>query len=173
MRYRRIDVGIEPVLAGLKLFPCVEGFALGKADADDGFDAFKVMGLAPYGNPKKAIDEIKQIIHPRAIIPIRIGDHVIEPSIQRTVLSFFILYIVLFGFGVILISLFGYDLISSIGASISALGNVGPAWGEFGPTDNFAPLPYAAKWVLIIFMMIGRLELFTVIILFSPSFWKQ
>ena len=117
--------------------------------------------------------EIKQIIHPRAIIPIRIGDHVIEPSVQRTVLSFFILYIVLFGFGVILISLFGYDLISSIGASISALGNVGPAWGEFGPTDNFAPLPYAAKWVLIVLMMVGRLELFTVIILFSPSFWKQ
>ena len=117
--------------------------------------------------------EIKQIIHPRAIIPIRIGDHAIEPSIQRTVLSFFILYILIFGFGVILISLFGYDLMSSIGASISALGNVGPAWGEFGPTDNFATLPYAAKWVLIILMMIGRLELFTVIILFSPSFWKQ
>lgn len=117
--------------------------------------------------------EIKQIIHPRAIIPIRIGDQAIEPSIQRTVLSFFILYILIFGFGVMIISLFGYDLISSIGASISALGNVGPAWGEFGPTDNFAPLPYAAKWILIILMMVGRLELFTIIILFSPSFWKQ
>ena len=117
--------------------------------------------------------EIKQIIHPRAIIPIRIGDQAIEPSIQRTVLSFFILYILIFGFGVMMISLFGYDLISSIGASISALGNVGPAWGEFGPTDNFAPLPYAAKWILIILMMVGRLELFTIIILFSPSFWKQ
>ena len=117
--------------------------------------------------------EIKQIIHPRAIIPIRIGDQAIEPSIQRTVLSFFILYILIFGFGVMMISLFGYDLISSIGASISALGNVGPAWGEFGPTDNFAPLPYATKWILIILMMVGRLELFTIIILFSPSFWKQ
>ena len=65
--------------------------------------------------------EIKQIIHPRAIIPIRIGDQAIELSIQRTVLSFFILYILIFGFGVILISLFGYDLMSSIGASIYPL----------------------------------------------------
>ena len=117
--------------------------------------------------------EIKQIIHPRAIIPIRIGDQAIELSIQRTVLSFFILYILIFGFGVILISLFGYDLMSSIGASISALGNIGPAWGEFGPTDNFAQLPYTAKWIFIVFMMVGRLELFTVIILFSSSFWKK
>ena len=117
--------------------------------------------------------EIKQIIHPRAILPVRIGDQAIYPYIQRTVLSFFILYILIFGLGALIISLFGYDLMSSIGASISALGNIGPGWGEFGPTDNFAPLPYAAKWVLIVLMMIGRLELFTVIILFSPSFWKQ
>ena len=66
--------------------------------------------------------EIKQIIHPRAIIPIRVGDHAIEPNIQRTVLSFFILYILIFGLGVILISFFSYDIMSSIGASISALG---------------------------------------------------
>jgi trk system potassium uptake protein TrkH len=117
--------------------------------------------------------EIKQIIHPRAILPVRIGDQAIDPYIQRTVLSFFILYILIFGLGALLISFFGYDLMSSIGASISALGNIGPGWGEFGPTDNFAPLPYAAKWVLIVLMMVGRLELFTVIILFSPSFWKQ
>ena len=117
--------------------------------------------------------EIKQIIHPKAILPVRIGDQVIDPYIQRTVLSFFILYMLVFGLGALIISFFGYDLMSSIGASISALGNIGPGWGEFGPTDSFAPLPYAAKWVLIVLMMVGRLELFTIIILFSPSFWKQ
>jgi len=117
--------------------------------------------------------EIKQIIHPKAILPVRIGDQVIDPYIQRTVLSFFILYMLIFGTGALIISFFGYDLMSSIGASISALGNIGPGWGEFGPTDSFAPLPYAAKWTLIILMMVGRLELFTIIILFSPSFWKQ
>lgn len=117
--------------------------------------------------------EIKQIIHPRAILPVRIGDKAIDANIQRTVLSFFILYIFIFALGAFIISFFGYDLLSSVGASIAALGNIGPGWGDFGPTDSFAPLPYMAKWVLIFLMMIGRLEIFTVLIIFSPTFWKQ
>lgn len=117
--------------------------------------------------------EIKQIIHPRAILPLRIGEQAIDANIQRTVLSFFILYMFIFGLGAFFISLFGYDFMSSIGASISALGNIGPGWGDFGPTDSFAPLPMVGKWVLILLMMIGRLEIFTVLIIFSPTFWKQ
>ena len=117
--------------------------------------------------------EIKQIVHPKAILPVRIGDQTISQNIQRTVLSFFILYIFIFATGALIISLFGYDIMSSIGASIAAIGNIGPGWGDFGPTDNFAGLPYAAKWVLIMLMMIGRLEIFTVLIIFSPAFWKQ
>lgn len=117
--------------------------------------------------------EIKQIIHPKAILPVRIGDQAINQHIQRTVLSFFILYIFIFALGAFIISLFGYDIMSSIGASIAAIGNIGPGWGEFGPTDNFAHLPYLGKWVLIMLMMVGRLEIFTVLIIFSPAFWKQ
>tara|TARA_R110002050_G_scaffold31659_12_gene81194 strand:+ start:14994 stop:16508 length:1515 start_codon:yes stop_codon:yes gene_type:complete len=117
--------------------------------------------------------EIKQIIHPKAILPVRIGEQTISQNIQRTVLSFFILYMFIFATGAFIISFFGYDLMSSIGASISALGNIGPGWGEFGPTDSFAKMPYLGKWVLIMLMMIGRLEIFTVLIIFSPSFWRQ
>ena len=117
--------------------------------------------------------EIKQIVHPKAILPVRIGDQAISQNIQRTVLSFFILYIFIFATGAFIISLFGYDIMSSIGASIAAIGNIGPGWGDFGPTDNFAGLPYLAKWVLIMLMMVGRLEIFTVLIIFSPAFWKQ
>ncbi|MFP8488072.1 TrkH family potassium uptake protein [Gracilimonas sp. Q87] len=117
--------------------------------------------------------EIKQIMHPKAILPVRIGDQTISQNIQRTVLSFFILYIFIFATGAFIISLFGYDIMSSIGASIAAIGNIGPGWGDFGPTDNFAGLPYAAKWVLIMLMMVGRLEIFTVLIIFSPAFWRQ
>jgi trk system potassium uptake protein TrkH len=83
------------------------------------------------------------------------------------------LYIFIFAIGALLISLFGYDIESSIGASIAAIGNIGPGWGVFGPTENFAQLPYLGKWVLIFLMMIGRLEIFTVLIIFSPAFWKQ
>ena len=117
--------------------------------------------------------EIKQIIHPKAILPVRIGDQAINRNIQQTVLSFFILYIFIFALGAFAISLFGYDIMSSIGASIAAIGNIGPGWGDFGPTDNFAELPYLGKWILIMLMMVGRLEIFTVLIIFSPSFWKQ
>lgn len=117
--------------------------------------------------------EFKQIIHPKAILPVRIGDQTINQNIQRTVLSFFILYIFIFALGAFIISLFGYDIMSSIGASIAAIGNIGPGWGDFGPTDNFAALPYLGKWILIMLMMVGRLEIFTVLIIFSPAFWKQ
>ncbi len=122
---------------------------------------------------RNTIREIKQIIHPKAILPVRIGERAINSNIQRTVLSFFILYIFIFGLGAFLISLFGYDMMSSIGASIAALGNIGPGWGDFGPTDSFASLPYAGKWILISLMLIGRLEVFTVLIIFSPTFWRQ
>jgi trk system potassium uptake protein TrkH len=117
--------------------------------------------------------EMKQIMHPKAILPVRIGDQAITQNIQRTVLSFFILYIFIFAIGAFIISLFGYDIMSSIGASIAAIGNIGPGWGDFGPTESFAHLPYLGKWVLIFLMMVGRLEIFTVLILFSPAFWRQ
>ena len=122
---------------------------------------------------RNSFREIKQIVHPKAILPIRIGDKVIDPNIQRTVLSFFVLYIFVFGVGALAMSVMGYELVSSVGASIACLGNIGPGWGEFGPTDNYAQIPYVGKWILILQMMIGRLEIFTVLILFAPSFWKQ
>lgn len=117
--------------------------------------------------------EVKQIIHPKAILPVRIGDKTVDQNTLRTVLSFIVLYMLIFALGGFVMSLFGYDLQSSFGASIAALGNIGPGWGEFGPTDNFAQIPFLGKWVLILLMMIGRLEVFTVLILFSPAFWKQ
>jgi trk system potassium uptake protein TrkH len=117
--------------------------------------------------------EILQIIHPKAVLPIRIGDKTVNSDTQRMVLSFFILYIFMFALGGLVMAAMGYDLLSSFGASIACLGNIGPGWGEFGPTDNFAQIPYIGKWVLIMLMMIGRLEIFTVLLLFTPAFWKQ
>lgn len=122
---------------------------------------------------RNSFREIKQIVHPKAVLPIRIGDKTIDRNIQRTVLSFFVLYLIVFGIGALIMAMMGYDMESAIGASIACLGNIGPGWGEFGPTDNYAQIPIIGKWVLIILMMIGRLEIFTVLIIFSPTFWKQ
>ena len=122
---------------------------------------------------RNSFREIKQIVHPKAVLPIRIGNKTVDPNIQRTVLSFFVLYLIVFGLGALVMASMGYGLESSIGASIACLGNIGPGWGEFGPTDNYAQIPIFGKWVLIIMMMIGRLEIFTVLLIFTPTFWKQ
>ena len=122
---------------------------------------------------KNMAREFKQIIHPQAVIPVRIGNRVIEASILKTILSFFVTYFLIFIFGALIMSFMGYDFQSAMGVSIANLGNIGPAWGEFGPLADYAKVPYAGKWVLLILMMIGRLELFTVLVLFTPWFWKN
>lgn len=117
--------------------------------------------------------EFKQIIHPQAVLPVRVGKRVIEASILKTILGFFMVYFLIFAVGALIMSLLGYDFMSAMGASIASLGNIGPAWGNFGPTNNFAEVPYFGKWVLLILMLIGRLELFTVLVIFTPWFWKN
>ena len=72
----------------------------------------------------------------------------------------------------ILLSTMGLDIESSIGAAASAMGNIGPAFGQFGPTDNYALLPNSGKWILAFCMLLGRLEIFTVMVLFSKTYWK-
>lgn len=117
--------------------------------------------------------ELKQILHPRAVLPVRLGERMVDNDAQRTVLSFTVLYIFLFGLGAFVMTLLGYDFMSAIGASIATLGNIGPGLGEFGPTDHFAGVPLLGKWMLIGFMVMGRLEIFTVLVLFSRSFWRD
>jgi trk system potassium uptake protein len=122
---------------------------------------------------KNNIREVRQIIHPKAILPIRVGNKVIDPNVQRTVLSFFVFYIVIFLLGAFALALTGEDLVSALSASISSLGNIGPSFGQHGPSENYAITNDIGKWVMVVLMMVGRLELFTVIVLFSRSFWKQ
>jgi len=117
--------------------------------------------------------EFRQIVHPQAVLPIRIGERVVESKILKTVLGFFVMYFIIFAAGAIIMSAMGFDMMSAMGASIASLGNVGPGWGEFGPVENYAKVPIFGKWVLLILMMIGRLELFTVLVLFTPWYWKN
>jgi trk system potassium uptake protein TrkH len=117
--------------------------------------------------------EIKKLLHPQAVIPTRIGTHVIPREIVTNVLGFFILMMTLFTLGVAIMSILGLDLISSLGVVAATLGNIGPGLGSVGPTDNYAHIPFVGKWILSFFMLAGRLEIYTVLILFAPSFWKK
>ena len=122
---------------------------------------------------KNSFKEIKQLIHPQAIIPVRLNNRVISQDVMRNVLSFLIFYIATIAFGTLVMGLLGFDLLSAVGVAISSVGNIGPAFGTFGPTENYAHLPAIGKWVMAMLMMAGRLEIFTVLILFVPSFWRQ
>lgn len=117
--------------------------------------------------------EFRQIIHPQAVLPLRIGERIVDPSILRNILGFFVMYLIIFAAGALIMALIGYDFLSAVGASIASLGNIGPGWGVFGPVEHYAHVPIFGKWVLLMLMLIGRLELFTVLILFTPFFWKN
>ncbi len=117
--------------------------------------------------------ELKRLLHPRAVIPVRFNGKAVSPEIISNVQAFFIIYILLFVFGSVLLSLLGSDFFTAAGAVATCIGNVGPGMGVVGPLGNFADLPDISKWILSLFMLVGRLELFTVLILFSPSFWKK
>lgn len=117
--------------------------------------------------------EFKRLLHPRAIIPVRFNNKSVSPEIISNVQAFLIIYILIFVFGATILSLMGLDFFTAIGASATCLGNVGPGLGVVGPIGNFSSLPDLSKWILSFFMLIGRLELFTVLLLFSPAFWKK
>lgn len=122
---------------------------------------------------KNSALEFKRMIHPQAVIPVRFNGRAVSPEIIHLVMAFFLFYILTFFAGTFILALMGLDFDTSIGATIATLGNIGPGIGHVGPVDNYAFLPDMAKWLSSFLMLLGRLELFTVIILFSPSFWKK
>ena len=122
---------------------------------------------------KSGLLEFKRALHPNAIIQARYNERTVSDSISYNILGFFILYMLSFIIGALGFSLMGFDFESSIGIAASTLGNVGPALGEFGPSNTYAALPNFGQWWASFLMLLGRLELFTVLILFTPFFWKR
>ncbi len=122
---------------------------------------------------KNSIIELKRLIHPRAVIPVRFNQGTVATDIITNVLAFFLFYIFVFVAGTLIMSLIGLDFLTAVGATATSIGNVGPAIAGVGPTLNFANIPDLGKWVLSFLMLMGRLELFTVLIIFSPAFWQK
>jgi len=129
-------------------------------------------GFATVDFLKNSIYEFKRILHPRAMIRIKINKAVVAPRILTHILVFLLIYLITFVVGSVVLSMFGLDFMTAIGAVATSLGNVGPGIGTVGPVDNFEHLPAMVKWVLSVLMLMGRLELFTVLVLFTPYFWK-
>lgn len=122
---------------------------------------------------KNGLLEFKRTLHPNAIIPVRFNNKTVTEHVVYNVIGFFVLYMLLFIIGALVLGFLGLDFDSSIGGAASALGNVGPAFGSLSPLNNFNSLPALGKWWCGFLMLAGRLELFTVLILMTPYFWKK
>jgi trk system potassium uptake protein TrkH len=122
---------------------------------------------------KNSLYEFKRILHPRAVIRIKINKELVAPRVLTHILVFLLLYLAIFVLGSIIVGFCGMDFISACGAVATCLGNVGPGLGVVGPAFTFADVPTTAKFVLSFLMILGRLELFTILVLLTPYFWKR
>ena len=122
---------------------------------------------------KNGLIEFRRSLHPRAVLPVRYNTKAVQQPIVLNILGFFILYFLSFIIGVLVFSLLGLDFQTALGGAASSLGNIGPALGDLGPVNNHASLSNPAKWWSAFLMLIGRLELFTVLILLTPYFWRN
>ena len=162
--YANADYEMWPYFCQLALFILMFFGAMG-GSTSGGMKLTRIILLIKY-----AATETRRMLHSRAIIPLRIGERSISDDIVRNTLGFFLIYLSIFVLTALVLTTFNLDLISAFGAAASAIGNVGPAFGEFGPTDNYALLNPIGKWLLSFCMLLGRLEIFTILVLFTRSF---
>jgi trk system potassium uptake protein TrkH len=124
---------------------------------------------------RKMTADLKKILRPHAVIPVRVGDRAIPESVVTSVTTFFILFLSLFAFGGLALSMLGYDMITAFSASAACLGNIGPGFNMVGPMQNYGFFKPAAKLILVAMMIIGRLELYTILVMLfvRPRRWRR
>jgi trk system potassium uptake protein TrkH len=161
------DYETWPALSQIILFLCM--FIGAMAGSTGG--AIKIMRivlLAKYG-----FREIFRLVHPHAVKSIRLGGKPVPEEVLNSIGGFFILYLGLYVVAVLIMSFFGLDVITSLGSVAATIGNVGPGFGSVGPIKNYFSVPDVGKWVLAICMLLGRLEIYTVIIMLAPAYWRK
>ena len=124
---------------------------------------------------KNSYLELKRQIHPNAILPVRFGGKAIAQDVVSKIVVFYLIFILLFTLGCMVMAFMVDDFDTVLGSVIATLGNIGPGLGEVGPSNsqNFAAIPDIGKWFLSFLMLLGRLELFTVLMLLSPFYWRD
>ena len=122
---------------------------------------------------KQGYRELYRLIHPRAVVHVKFNNSKVPSDVMDSILGFFFLYIFLTITATMVMASMGLDMVSAISSVAATIGNIGPGLGSVGPTDNFASIPEPGKWVLSFCMIMGRLELYTLLILFVPEYWKK
>ncbi len=121
----------------------------------------------------RTIIELKKMLHPKAVFPLRFGGMFIGDGLLINVLQFLFLYFVFLTAGILVLTALGIDMVSSFSAAATCLGNIGPGLHLFGPSRNFSPMPDTGKYVLSILMLVGRLEIYPFLVIFMPQFWGE
>lgn len=161
------DYELWPALAqGLLLFCMFLGGCAGSTSG--GMKHLRIMLLL-----KQSYQEVFRIIHPRSVNRVKLGKTVVKPETMNDILGFAVLWVGLFVICGLVVAATGVDVVSSFSASLACLGNIGPGIGSVGPAKNFAHIPDVGKWALIFNMLLGRLEIYTVIVLCVPEFWRK
>lgn len=122
---------------------------------------------------KHSYHELIRLVHPRAIKHIKLGGQIVKPEVISGVWGFFVLYLGLFILSSLMMAALGQDVLTAFASVAACIGNIGPGLGTVGPAENYAHIPILGKWVLTFCMLLGRLEIYTVIILFVPEFWRK
>lgn len=165
--YATADYELWPSLPQFILLLCM--FIGGSAGSTGGgMKCMRILLLV-----KHAYQELIRAIHPRAVIRLKLGKQVVPPEVLSGIWGFFILWLGLLVLSTLLVAATGVDLVTSFASVLACIGNIGPGIGQVGPTDHYAMIPTFAKWVLMLCMLLGRLEILTVIILFVPEFYRK
>jgi trk system potassium uptake protein TrkH len=117
---------------------------------------------------------LRRLVYPNSVHTVRYGDRPVDDAMQRAVVLFIAFFFVIWGVGTVLLAATGLDFLTSTSGVLTAMTNVGPGLGDvIGPAGNFAPLPDTAKWILSLAMLLGRMEILTVLVVFTPFFWRR
>lgn len=155
-----------PFLWGLLFIPMIVGACAGSTSG--GFKCIRMVILS-----KITFHEFKRMIHPNVVLRVKVNEQTLPNTIQSTILAFSFTFILITLTSTLLIMATGVEFLESFGVVISSISNMGPGFGRFGPDFSWSGLPEIAKWICSFLMLIGRLELFTIILLLTPGFWKD
>lgn len=133
-----------------------------------GLKCLRVLTLARIAKREMALS-----LHPQGIFQIQVRRKTAREGTLSSVATFFFLYMVVFVAGALVMAALGLDFVTAVSSSAAAIGNTGPGFGAIGPTDSFASIPAAGKWVLSLLMLMGRLELYAVLLILRPSLWRK
>lgn len=157
----------QPFIKQFLLFGLMFVGAMG-GSTSGGIKLIRIVAIIKYARM-----ELKRSLHSKAIIPIRIGKKVIPDEVIRKTIAFFLFYVAFFFIASFCFVLLGDDLQSALGAAASGMGNIGPSLGAYGAMDNYLSMPIVGKYIMMFCMLLGRLEIFAVLVLFTKTFWRS